>query len=61
MTLFKLSPDCRRMFRCEARLTVNTYGDRLCRTQVVVDAPGAAAYFLRTPIGNHHIIVPGIL
>ena len=61
VTLFKLSPDCRRMFRCEARLTVNTYGDRLCRTQVVVDAPGAAAYFLRTPIGNHHIIGPGIL
>ena len=61
VTLFKLSPDCRRMFLREARLVANTYGDKLCRTQVVVEAPGTADYFLRTPIGNHHIIVPGKL
>jgi L-fucose isomerase-like protein len=61
VTLFKLSPDCRRMYRREAKLVANPYGDNLCRTQVVVEAPGAAAYFLRTPIGNHHIIVPGKL
>ncbi|MCR4859619.1 MAG: hypothetical protein K5910_03025 [Bacteroidales bacterium] len=61
VTLFKISPDFRRMFRREARLTANTYGDRLCRTQVVVEAPGAAEYFLRQPIGNHHILVPGKL
>ena len=61
VTLFKLSPDCRRMLRLEARLVANTYADRLCRTQVVVEAPGAAGYFLRTPICNHHIIVPGKL
>lgn len=59
VTIFKLSPDCRRMFRREARLVANTYGDALCRTQVVVEAPGAAEYFLRTPVGNHHILVPG--
>lgn len=61
VTLFKLSPDCRRMFCQPAHLTANTYADRLCRTQVVVEAPGAADYFLQTPIGNHHIIVPGKL
>ena len=61
VTLFKLAPDCRRMFRQEALLVENTYADKLCRTQVVVEAPGAAGYFLRTPIGNHHIIVPGKL
>ena len=59
VTLFKLSPDCHRMFRREARLVANAYGDALCRTQVVVEAPGAAEYFLRTPVGNHHILVPG--
>ena len=59
VTVFKLSPDCRRMFRREARLVANTYGNALCRTQVVVEAPGAAEYFLRTPVGNHHILVPG--
>ena len=55
------SPDFRRVFRREARLVANTYDDCLCRTQVIVEAPGAAAYFLHDPIGNHHIIVPGKL
>ena len=61
VTLFKLAPDFKRMLRLEARLCANSYGDSLCRTQVVVEAPGAEEYFLRTPIGNHHIIVPGKL
>ena len=61
VTLFKLSPDFRRVFRREARLVANPYDDCLCRTQVVVEAPGTAAYFLQNPIGNHHIIVPGKL
>ena len=61
VTLFKLSPDCRRMYRKEALLLDNPFEDHLCRTQVVVRADGAADYFLRTPIGNHHILVPGNL
>ena len=61
VTLFKLSPDLKRLFRCPARLLANSYGDNLCRTQVVIEAPGAADYFLREPLGNHHIIVPGTL
>jgi L-fucose isomerase-like protein len=61
VTLFKLSPDLKCMVRLPARLVENPYGNNLCRTQVVVEAPGAADYFLRNPIGNHHIIVPGKL
>ena len=61
VTLFKISPDFRRVYRREARIAANPYGDNLCRTQVIVEAPGAAAYFLQQPIGNHHIIVPGTL
>ena len=61
VTLFKLSPDCRRMYRKEALLLGNPYEGSLCRTQVIVRALGAADYFLRCPIGNHHIIVPGNL
>ena len=61
VTLFKLSPDLKRMVCIPARLVENPYGNNLCRTQVVVEAPGAADYFLRDPIGNHHIIVPGKL
>ena len=61
VTLFKLSPDLRHMLCLEARLTENPYDDNLCRTQVVVEAPGAADYFLRTPICNHHVLFPGKL
>ena len=61
VTLFKLSADLSTMACIEARLTENPYGDLLCRTQVVVQAPGAAGYFLRTPLGNHHILFPGKL
>lgn len=59
--LFKLSPDLRHMLCLEARLAENPYDDNLCRTQVVVEAPGAADYFLRTPICNHHVLFPGKL
>ncbi len=58
-TLFKLSPDCSRMFVREVGLVCNRYGDKLCRTQVVVKGEGLDDYFLRCPIGNHHIIIPG--
>ena len=61
VTLFKLAPDLKHLFRQPAQLVTNPYGDNLCRTQVVVEAPGAAEYFLKKPLGNHHIIVPGTL
>ena len=61
VTLFKLSPDLRHMLCLEARLAENPYDDNLCRTQVVVEAPGASDYFLRTPICNHHVLFPGKL
>ncbi len=59
VTIFKLSPDFRRAFIREGEILRNEYGDKLCRTQVVVRSPGAASYFLREPIGNHHILIPG--
>lgn len=59
VTLFKLSPDFGRAFICEGEILRNEYGGSLCRTQIVVKAPGAVSYFLREPVGNHHIIIPG--
>ena len=58
-TIFKLSPDFTRTFIAGATLERNTYEASLCRTQIVLAAPGLAPYFLTTPIGNHHIILPG--
>ena len=61
VTLFKIAPDLGHLFRQPAKLVANPYGDNLCRTQVLVEAPGAAEYFLKKPLGNHHILVPGTL
>ena len=58
-TIFKLSPDFTKAFIAAATLERNSYEGQLCRTQVILRAAGIAPYFLTTPIGNHHIILPG--
>jgi L-fucose isomerase-like protein len=58
-TIFKLAPDFKTAFIAEATLEQNRYENHLCRTQIILNAPGLAPYFLRTPIGNHHIILTG--
>ena len=58
-TIFKLGPDFRTAFVADTTLERNSYEGRLCRTQIVLSAPGLAPYFLTTPIGNHHIILTG--
>lgn len=61
ITVFKLAGDLSRHFvaegillRCEARRD-------LCRTQFAIrlDNPSQTSYFLKNPIGNHHIVIPG--
>lgn len=60
VTVFKVSGDLGRYFVSEGELTANQYEDNLCRTQVVLRLPPEdAGYFLKDPIGNHHIILPG--
>ncbi len=56
--IFKLSPDCSEMFFEDVTILENQYNDCLCRTQILVDAPGLSDYFLRSSIGNHHVIIP---
>lgn len=56
--ILKISPDCTEMFLEEVNVIENQYNDNLCRTQIIVAAPGLADYFLRSSIGNHHIIIP---
>ena len=59
VTVFKLAPDLRQCFAADAELVRNQAERNLCRTQVVLRAPGTARYFLTDSIGNHHIILPG--
>lgn len=56
--IFKVSPNCSEMLLEDVNIIENQYNDCLCRTQVCVDAPGLSDYFLRSPIGNHHVIIP---
>ena len=58
-TIFKLAPDFRSAFIARAKLESNCYEGKLCRTQVILRADGIATYFLRAPIGNHHVILTG--
>lgn len=41
------------------RLTENTNYINLCRTQVRVKLDSSANYFLKNPLGNHHIVLSG--
>ena len=67
VTIFKMSGDMNRSFCCEASLVKCQSEKDLCRTQAVLRIKGSSderkaickEYFLKRPIGNHHIIFPG--
>ena len=62
VTIFKTSADLGRMFCEEATLLENQYGRDLCRTQVLLQMKNSVVlteYYLKNPIGNHHIIFSG--
>ena len=65
VTIFKLSGDLTRSFCCEAELLRSQSEAGLCRTQVVLKIKEQERiavcrdYFLKSPVGNHHIIFPG--
>ena len=62
VTVFKISGDLSQAFIAEGRLVRNLSEPDLCRSQIVLqlDEPALARdYFLKKPVGNHHIIVPG--
>ena len=63
-TIVKLSGDLKRHFICKANLTGNPYEKSLCRTQITMkidENPTEVCrdYFLKSPIGNHHIVFSG--
>lgn len=66
-TIFKISGDLTRHFICEAELMENLCEKSLCRTQGLFRINGNGAerkavcseYFLKNPIGNHHVVFPG--
>lgn len=61
VTIFKIAPDLEHMVAVPARIISGNSEENLCRTQIWVEAPGASGYFLRSPLANHHVIVPGTI
>lgn len=59
VTIFKLSGDFSCYCLAEAVLSENLCRRDLCRTQIVLRTEGLADYFLKNPVGNHHVILPG--
>lgn len=61
VTIFKMSGDGKRHFAEEGMLTECQSKPNLCRTQqlITLNDINATKYFLTSPIGNHHIIIPG--
>jgi L-fucose isomerase-like protein len=58
-TIFKLSGDLRRMFVSGINIRENLNNPNLCRTQIRVEIDENVNYFLKDPIGNHHIVCRG--
>jgi len=63
-TIFKVSGDLSKSFCAEADLLSNQYENNLCRTQInlrLKENPQeiCSEYFLKNPIGNHHIVFSG--
>ncbi len=64
-TIFKVSGDLNRSFCAEADLLSNQYENNLCRTQInlrLKENPQETCteYFLKNPVGNHHIVFSGV-
>ena len=64
-TIFKVSGDLGRSFCAEADLLSNQYENNLCRTQInlrLKENPQETCteYFLKNPVGNHHIVFSGV-
>jgi len=55
-SIFRISPDLESCIDIPARIVSNESRPLLCRTQIIVEAKGAASYFLQEPLANHHII-----
>jgi L-fucose isomerase-like protein len=63
-TVFKVSGDLSRYFCCSADLIKCQSEGGLCRTQAILKIKGQAEeicrdYFLKKPVGNHHVIFSG--
>lgn len=58
-TLFKLDFAGNRYALASGQMLPHQHSLSLCRTQIKLKITGAEDYFLRNPLGNHHLLIPG--
>ncbi len=58
-TLFKLAPDLQNYMAADIDILPHEPEPHFCRTQLKVRMKGCAEYFLKNPMGNHHVICRG--
>ncbi len=59
MTIFKCDDSLERYYVGKAELLESLHRSDLCRSQMNLRIPEGTEYFLKNPIGNHHIICKG--
>ena len=59
VTVFKVSGDLSRYYVDEAVLVENLCEKELCRTQLMLRTGSSLDYFLKSPLGNHHVVLKG--
>jgi len=58
-TVVKISPSIEEYFLEEGKIEESEYRYDRCRTQVRIKLDSNSTYFLKNPLGNHHIIILG--
>lgn len=59
VTVVKVSPDLKYYFVSEGAIIKNLNRKDLCRTQIKVQLDENVDYFLKSPLGNHHVVIYG--
>ena len=59
ITIFRIDRELRRFVLLEGAIVQNLKLENLCRTQIDVEIKQGIQYFLRSPLGNHHLIIYG--
>ena len=59
VTIFKIDAALKRFYLAQGVLLRNEYRKDRCRTQIVLRMEKPVTYFLKEPLGNHHLVVYG--
>ncbi len=60
VTIFRVSGhDLSEYWVTEGEILKSLYSEDACRTQILVQLNSSVDYFLESPLGNHHIVIPG--